>query len=206
MSNLSDVVGGANLFGGSSYSFVSDRFNSSNSAIFFNQGYLQVPTGVYFSGDFTFTAWIYLKSYQSWSRIFDFGNGAGSDSIYLSMIGTTSKMEACIYKGSSYSLINPPSVINRNNWYFISYVLSGTTGFIYLNGNQVATSTLNVPNNIIRTLNYIGKNNWAGNPFADAIYDEFKIYQGALSSVEIMNECKINSNNGIKKYFLFVLL
>ncbi len=61
MSNLSDVVGGANLFGGSSYSFVSDRFNSSNSAIFFNQGYLQVPTGVYFSGDFTFTAWIYFK-------------------------------------------------------------------------------------------------------------------------------------------------
>ena len=73
MSNQSDVVGGANLFGRSSYSFVPDRFCSANSAIYFNKGYLQVPEGVYFSGDFTFTAWVYLKSYQPWSRIFDFG-------------------------------------------------------------------------------------------------------------------------------------
>ncbi len=41
MSNLSDVISGANLFGGLSYSFVPDRFF--NSAIYFNKGYLQVP-------------------------------------------------------------------------------------------------------------------------------------------------------------------
>jgi hypothetical protein len=81
MSNLSDVVGGANLYGGSNYSFTFDRFCSANSAIYFNKGYLQVPEGVYFSGDFTVTAWIYLKSYQSYSRIFDFGNGRISDNV-----------------------------------------------------------------------------------------------------------------------------
>jgi hypothetical protein len=195
MSNLSDVVGGANLFAGSSYSFTNDRFCSPNSAIYFNRGYLQVPTGVYFSGDFTFTAWIYLKSYQSWSRIFDFGNGPVSDNVYLSMIETTSNMQACIYKGSSYALIDPPSVINLNNWYFISFVLSGTTGYIYVNGNQAINGIMYVPNNIIRTTNYIGKSNW-GASNADAIYDEFKIYQVALSSDEIMNEYQNSSNNG----------
>jgi hypothetical protein len=79
MNNLTDVIGGAYLFGGSNYSFVPDRFCSLNSAIYLNKGYLQVPAGVYFSGDFTLTAWIYLKSYQSYSRIFDFGNGEGKD-------------------------------------------------------------------------------------------------------------------------------
>ncbi len=45
------------------------------------------------------------------------------------------------------------------------------------------------------TSNYIGKSNWDA-PSADAIYDEFKIYQGALSSDEIMNEYQNSSNNG----------
>jgi hypothetical protein len=43
MSNLSDVIGGANLFGGENYSFVQDRFGTPNSAIYFNKGFLQVP-------------------------------------------------------------------------------------------------------------------------------------------------------------------
>jgi hypothetical protein len=100
MSNLSDLVGGANLFGGGNYSFVSDRFGSPNSAIYFNKGYLQVPEGVYFSGDFTVTAWIFLKSYQSWSRIFEFGNGRDSDNVGLAMNATSSHLCGLIYIGS----------------------------------------------------------------------------------------------------------
>ena len=40
MSNLTDIIGGRDLFGGASYSFVSDKFCSPNSAIYFNQGFL----------------------------------------------------------------------------------------------------------------------------------------------------------------------
>ncbi len=102
MSNLTDLISGSNLFGGSSYSFTFDRFNSSNSAIYFNQGYLQVPSSVYFSGDFTVTAWIYLKSYKNNSRFFDFGNGAGSDNVLLSMNRSSSQMHGIIF---NYELI-----------------------------------------------------------------------------------------------------
>jgi hypothetical protein len=195
MSNLSDVVGAANLFGGSNYSFTSDRFNSPNSAIYFNKGYLQVPAGVYFSGDFTVTAWIYLKSYQFYSRIFDFGNGKPSDNVILTMVKTTSQICGGIVNGSSYTLIQSSS-ISLNEWYFISFVLSGTTGFIYVNGSQIVTGTLYVPNNITRTSNYIGKSNWPSDLNADAIYDELKIYQVALSPDDIMNEYQISVNNG----------
>jgi hypothetical protein len=195
MSNLSDVVGGANLFGGSNFMFTSDRFGAQNAAIYFNQGYLQVPTGVYFSGDFTVTTWINLKSYQSYSRFFDFGNGAGSDNVLLSMTESFSKMHGVIFKSSLSSYIQTSSIINLNEWYFISFVLSGTTGYIYVNGNQVKTNQLNVPNSILRANNYIGKSNF-GNANTDAVYDEFKIYQGALSSSDIMNEYQISLNNG----------
>jgi hypothetical protein len=195
MSNLSDVVGGANLFGGSSYSFTYDRFCSPNSAIYFNRGYLQVPTGVYFSGNFTVTAWIYLKSYQFWTRIFDFGNGRDSDNV-LSRTSLNGSLNGFTFIGSSSSSIQTSSTINLNEWHFISFVLSRTTGLIYVNGNQVGSGTLKVPKNITRTSNFIGKSNWQRDSDADAIYDEFKIYQGALSSDEIMNEYQNSSNNG----------
>jgi hypothetical protein len=63
INNLSDVVAGANLFGRLNYSFIYDRFGNANSAIYFNNGYLQGPPGVYFSGYFTDTVWIYFKTY-----------------------------------------------------------------------------------------------------------------------------------------------
>jgi hypothetical protein len=195
MSNMSDVVGAANLYGGSSYSFVLDRFGSPNSAIYFNRSYLQVPAGVYFSGDFTVTAWIYLKSYQSDSRIFDFGNGEGNDNVGLAIYRTTSQIYGFAFIGSSFSSIRTSPIINLNEWYFISFVLSGTTGFIYVNCTQVTNGTLQIPNNIIRRNNYIGKSNF-GDPNADAIYDEFKIYEGALSPDDLMNEYQISLNNG----------
>ena len=61
MNNLSDIIGGANLYEGFSYSYAPDRFCLPNEAIYFDSGYLQVPQGIYFSDDFTFTVWIYLK-------------------------------------------------------------------------------------------------------------------------------------------------
>jgi hypothetical protein len=201
MSNLYDAVGGANLFGGGNYSFTSDRFGSPNSAIYFNKGYLQVPEGVYFKGDFTFTAWIYLKSYQSYSRIFDFGNGTAND--VLAMNASSSKISGLIYNRSFELYIHASSIINLNKWYFISFVLNGTTGYIYVNGSQVAINKLLVPNNITRTRNYIGKSNWPTGINADAIYDEFKIYEGALTSTFILNEYQSSLNNGIKKIYIF---
>jgi hypothetical protein len=198
MSNLNDQMGGANLFGGSNYLFTSDRFCSPNSAIYFNKGYLQVPSGVYFTGDFTVTAWIYLKSYQSYSRIFDFGNGQASDNVLLGINSTHSKIRGNIFDISlSVSPIITSSLINLNEWYFISFVLNGTTVYIYVNGKQVKNGASKKPNNILRTNNYIGKSNWVGHLNADAVYDEFKIYQGALSSSDILNEYLISSNNSI---------
>jgi len=196
MSNYSDVISGANLFGGGNYSFVPDRFCTPNSAIYFNKGYLLVPEGIYFSGDFTVTAWINLKSYQSYyPRIFDFGNVKNNDNVGIAFFETPSQIYGYTFFGSSYKIVKAPSIINLNEWYFISFVLNGTTGYFYLNGNQEATGTLPIPNNIMRTSNYIGKGNF-GDPNADAIVDEIKIYQVALTSSQIMNEYMISSNNG----------
>lgn len=46
MSNLSDVVGGATLYGSQGYSFVADRFGEPGQAVSFQTGYVQIPPGL----------------------------------------------------------------------------------------------------------------------------------------------------------------
>jgi hypothetical protein len=198
MSNMSDIVGGANLYGGLNYSFVPDRFCSANSAIYFNQGYLQVPPGYYFTGDFTVTAWIYLKSYQYYSRIIDFGNGQSSSNVISGMFGNSSNLFGIIFQNLNFTNLKTSLNLNLSQWYFVSYVLSSNTAYIYVNGIQVGTGQSFAPSKILRTKNYIGKSNWDANSYADAIYDEIKIYQGGLSLNQIINEYNFSSNNGIK--------
>ncbi len=49
----------------------------------------------------------------------------------------------------------------------------------------MATDALHVPRNVIRNSNYIGRSNWVENPNADAVLDEFSIYNRSLSATEI---------------------
>ena len=81
MSNLSDVVGNAGFINGANYTFVPNRFCNPNSAIYLNFGYLQAPTNVYFSGDFTITGWINIINFQQYTfiDILSFANGQSND-------------------------------------------------------------------------------------------------------------------------------
>jgi hypothetical protein len=191
MSSLNDTIGGANLIG-SGYSFTFDMFCNSNSAIYVNRSYLQAPSGVYFSGDFTMIAWIYLKSYQLNSSIIDFGNRNHTDNIMLALGISDWFLQAKLhYNSSAVSELQIGSaILNLNQWYHISYVLGGTTHSIYVNGIQVVNgTTVYVPRNVNRSTNYIG----AGN---DVVIGELKIYQIALSTAQIFSDFTTSSNNG----------
>ncbi len=110
-------------------------------------------------------------------NIFDFGNGQTSDNVLLGMFGTTSKIHGSTFIGLSSKLIKTSPIVNLNQWYFISFVLKDTTGYVYVNGSQAITGTLYVPNNITRISNYIGIKNNLTSAKSNAIYDELKIYK-----------------------------
>ena len=80
MSNLSDVVGGANFVRGERYYFEENRFGSVNSFMcFFNKGYLKFPEVIYFSFNFTVTFWFYYTKLLGPEQIFRFGNQEKGD-------------------------------------------------------------------------------------------------------------------------------
>jgi WD40 repeat protein len=197
MSSLKDLVGDADFFNnGTNFKFVPDRFGTQNSAIYFNQGYLQAPPGNYFlSGNFTVTAWIYLKSIQSWSRIIDFGDGEKDDNVIFGWYDNTSRICAEIHYWEKismapdnyyYTRLIAPLPLDLNEWHFVSFVFNGDTGYIYVNGSEFAYEKSIKHKKIFRNYNYIGKNNWKNAPNANAIYDEIKIFNVSLSHEDII--------------------
>ncbi len=194
MNDLSDVIGGANLYGGTDYSFTTDRFCSVNSSIYFNSGFLQVPQGVYFTGDFTVIAWVNFKSFQPLSRIIDFGNDI--DNIIFCLSARTPFLFGRTGLNVSTNLETKSFNLNLNQWYHVAFVLNGTTGSIYVDGKQDVTGPLEAATNVLREINYIGKSTH-GKANTDAVYDDLKIFNGTLTAADILNDYINSTNNGL---------
>ena len=45
--------------------------------------FLKLPEDTYFNSDFTFEAWIYKRNNNTWSRVFDFGNGPNKNNVIV---------------------------------------------------------------------------------------------------------------------------
>jgi hypothetical protein len=72
-----------------------------------------------------------------------------------------------------------------NAWSLLTYTFSNGTAKIYRNGTLLASAAQTAPQNVLRTLCYIGKSNWAGDPYANATFDDFRLYNRLLSETEI---------------------
>ena len=151
------------------------NFNGLNS-------YGQLPAGVYFNGnDFTIQSWI--KSdipSQTWSRVIDFGNGAGSDTVILvASAGNSAQPMLSIYAGPA-TQFQSTTALTASNWTNVAATFDSVNkmGYIYMNGQLTATmANMQTPRNIIRALNYIGRSNWAPDLY----------FKGSMRSVQIFN-------------------
>src|SRR5436190_7116096 len=52
-------------------------------------GYAKVANGVWFNGNFTIEAWVYVRNYNNWSRLIDFANGPNTNNVFLALSGGT---------------------------------------------------------------------------------------------------------------------
>jgi hypothetical protein len=191
--NATDASGGGNngtLFGG--VTATADRFGNVGQALQFNgtNGYIDVPDGVYFTGsDFTVSSWVKVAAYNYWSRLFDFGNGPANNNILMALTNlTTGRPATEIYNNTtSGGQFTSATTIPTNAWKLLTYTYANGIGTMYLNGVQIAQASQLAPLNVTRTINYIGRSNWAGDAYANAAFDDFRIYNRLLSNAEIQS-------------------
>src|SRR5262245_42481753 len=134
-------------------------------------GYAQVTNGVWFSGDFTVEGWVLVRSYNNWSRLIDFGSGPDTDNVYLTLSAGAGGFPAMgVFTNNGTPVLFAGSKLPLGQWTHLAATLSGTTGTIYINGVNVGSRTLNLPPNIIRTNNYIGRSNYGQDSNANAVF------------------------------------
>lgn len=152
--------------------------------------YVTLPNNVLdgVTGDFTIEAWVYWNgpTGTQWHRIFDFGGGT-SKYMYLTPAGrdpvtNTNRLLFAIseFGNCCEQRILAPAELTPNAWHHIAVTLDNTNniGTLYLDGVAVGTNnsmSYDVNTILPTTQNWIGRSQFAGDPFFEGRIDEFRI-------------------------------
>jgi hypothetical protein len=155
-----------------------------------SNGYLSLPADIVSDvADITVAAWVFWNASGTWARVFDFGSGAGHY-MMLAARGSSGfpRFAMTVNGGSGEQGIDSNTALPLGQWVHVAVTLSGKTGTLYLDGNPVGSNPAMVlaPFRLGSTSqNWIGRSQYASDPYFNGLVDEFRIYRGALSAAEI---------------------
>ncbi len=145
-----------------------------------------------FSNGLTVEAYVRYFSFVSWSRIFHFGNaGKNDNNNFVFLNGPDNSLRFYVYSAT----IVMSKILDKNVWMHLAATVDKDgIGVLYKDGKTVKSKKLKIPSNIVRKLNYAGRNTWANNRY----------FHGQLSELRFWNTCrtkdeiKANVHNRLK--------
>lgn len=151
--------------------------------------YAALPAGIVASSTtYTVAAWVNLDTVSNWSRIFDFGSGSNTYMFLSPKNASNGKIRFAIKNnGSAEQIIDGQGALAAGGWHHVAVTLNGVTGTLYVDGIQAGqnTSMTLKPSDMGSTAqNWIGRSQFA-DPFLDGRVDDFRIYNKALTAIEI---------------------
>ncbi|KQN98984.1 S-layer homology domain-containing protein [Paenibacillus sp. Leaf72] len=159
--------------------------------LFGTDGYVKLPDGLLSSThDMTIATWVKADSLGTWARVFDFGTST-TNWMFLTLKNHAGVAHfAALPQGNGENALAGPAFPASSSWQHVAVVISGNTYTMFINGIQVATvsNMQNDPSELgFTTNNYIGKSQFAADPYFDGKIDDFRIYDRALSSSELVS-------------------
>lgn len=205
--NTNDYVGIRHGVSNGTALYGTDRWGNNNFCydVVGNSNHIILPNDNWVDGDYSVSAWVKIKQTASFSRLYDFGNGYGINNVIgkLSHAGNASpsiEYYASSTSDGSYYLTNTPLIVDV--WHHLVYVSMGVEMKIYIDNILIGSMIgQHIPESIYRTSNKIGGSNAPLQDDTYAFIDEFRLYNKALSTVEIgqlYNE--VNPTTGIDEH------
>jgi hypothetical protein len=175
-------------------------------------GFVSLPPSLVASyTSITIETWVTDNGSGSWARIFDFGNntggagaqGTGTEYMFLSLPAGTGNLRGAYTAagGGAEQIMQWPNngrpAVGRKT--HIVWATDGHTslGRLYADNVLVASNidmTL-TPAAIGATLNdWIGRSQWTGDAYFKGSFDEFRIYNFALSAAQIQGDFRLGPN------------
>jgi len=148
---------------------------------------IQLPAGLFSNlDDFTVSIWAYANGYR-WDTCILFAGTDANSALGIAPQAGRGGLRFGIFgaTGNDARALEGPSALPTRRWVHVAYTQEGTTGRLYLDGVEVANAdymTL-TPRQVGDQVTFLGRN-WAHPAFNGRLQD-FRIYVGALSAVEI---------------------
>ncbi|MFN6487575.1 LamG-like jellyroll fold domain-containing protein [Nostoc sp. DedQUE02] len=158
------------------------KFNGQNDHIVLSK------MNVDYSQGFTIEAWVYYNSFKFWSRIIDFGNGVDKDNIVFANEANTNTLILQIKK-ITVERIRANNVLETGKWMHLAATVdSSGNGKLYKNGAEIQSGKIQLPENLNRSLNYIGRSNWTQDGYFDGQMAEVRLWNRARSVEELQQD------------------
>jgi Concanavalin A-like lectin/glucanases superfamily len=144
----------------------------------------------------TFSVWVWWSSASNWQRIIDAHDSAAPSSgagKYWFLTPRTDGSAGSIFRfaitQSGYSneqVLNDTSALPTGTWTHVAVTLNGTTGVLYRNGASVASGSVTLaPSAIAPTFAWLGRSDFAGDPYFSGKMDSIRLYSRALPAPEV---------------------
>lgn len=152
---------------------------------------------------FSICCWVKVRQVRSWGRILDLGNGEWSDNIILSHLWDRPDLqfEAMLGNPTPLAWFAQKDVVKGalTSGRFRHLAVTGKKDgqlfrvSMYVDGKARETTDAlyrpnaytNIPNNVVRRKNYIGKSAFASDALFSGLVDELRLYDRALSPEEV---------------------
>ena len=193
---IADSVGGANgtLVNGTGTATLNGggQLNLDGNA---SSAYVQLPSGLLSPlTNATIQTWVINNdTFSDWAELWAFGTNNGSQGIdYITLIPNnpaSHKIRLDVHRTGG-ALFDAPSslVLSNETCVTVTYNYSAQTASIYVAGRKVATGTETAPiHGMPDANNYLGQSEWygSGDPYFNGVLDEFRIYSGVKSDLQI---------------------
>lgn len=160
-------------------------------------GYVDLPNHIInVLTNATFESWVTWDGGGAWQRIFDFGTSAGGEDVvngngnylFLSPAGNVNLRFAVRDPATGTEPVQLTAATPLDlaeTCVTVTYDYSANTCRMFSNGVQVVTGPANVALSTINDVNnWLGRSQWA-DPMFQGSFNEFRIYNTALSPVEV---------------------
>ena len=143
--------------------------------------HVAIPPNNLIGTEFTVEGWVKVRSYASWSRLWESGNGPNDDNILCALSAGDSGQPIFRWHngGGLVGDLLSPTTLPLNVWTHLAFTYDGTNAAIVMNGNVVTSGTFAAPNTLSRSSNFVGRSLYAFDGYADASIEDFRIWSVA---------------------------